>query len=120
MANEKNLIPLNQRGKEEAKRIRQMGQAAQKEKQRRRKSLRESMNALLEIVPANTRDFNKLVRAGIPVEEIDNSQLIVLALFNRAKEGDVKAIRELRSWIGEETDDENGKLDALIEGFKDV
>lgn len=36
------------------------------------------------------------------MEDIDNSQLIVLALFNQAKSGDVAAIRELRSLIGED------------------
>lgn len=102
VANEKNLIPLTQRGKEEAKMIRQKGQKAQKEAQRRRKALRESMNALLELPISNQRDFNKAVKMGIPMEDIDNSQLIVLALFNQAKSGDVAAIRELRNLIGED------------------
>ena len=119
MANEKNLIPLTQRGKEEAKKIRQKGQKAQKEAQRRRKTLRESMNALLDLPISNQRDFNKVVKMGIPMEDIDNSQLIVLALFNQAKLGDVAAIKELRNLIGEEESRDTGQLDDLIRGLKE-
>lgn len=118
MANEKNLIPLNKRDKETAKKIRQKGQAAQTEARRQRKALKDSMNALLELVPSDTRDYNKLVRAGIPVDDIDNSQLIVLALFNRAKAGDVAAIKELRDLIGEDSKGAGtGQLEALIRGL---
>lgn len=116
--NEKNLIPLNKRDKETAKRIRQKGQAAQAETRRKRKALKDSMNALLELVPPDARDYNKLVRAGIPLDEIDNSQLIVLALFNRAKAGDVAAIKELRDLIGEDNKGSDiGQLESLIRGL---
>ena len=57
---------------------------------------------------------------GIDIEDIDNSQLIVLALFNRAKSGDVAAIKELRNLIGEDSaeDKSAGQLERLIEGLK--
>lgn len=42
MANDNNLIPLTERGKEEAKRIRQQGQAAQVASRRRKKALKEA------------------------------------------------------------------------------
>lgn len=99
---QKDLIPLNRRTKEEQKKIASMGGQASGEARRRRKALRESMNALLELPISNQRDFNKAVKMGIPLEDIDNSQLIVLALFNQAKSGDVAAIRELRNLIGED------------------
>ena len=52
--------------------------------------------------------------------DIDNSQLIVLALFNRAKSGDVAAIKELRNLIGEDSSEDKsaGQLERLIEGLK--
>lgn len=118
MANEENLIPLNKRTKEAQREIQSMGGTASARARRKRKSLKESMNALLEMTPASKRDFNKLVRAGIPLENIDNSQLIVLALFNQAKSGDVAAIKELRNLIDESGENDVGKLETLIEGLK--
>ena len=44
----------------------------------------------------------------------------MLALFNRAKSGDVAAIKELRNLIGEDSaeDKSAGQLERLIEGLK--
>lgn len=102
MANEQNLRPLNTRSKEDRKRISSMGSKASAEARRRRKAMRENMEFLLNLPPSNTKDFNKLAKTGFSVEEMDNSQLIVLALFNRAKEGDIYAIKELFKLIGED------------------
>lgn len=115
---EKNLIPLNKRTKEAQREIQSMGGTASAQARRKRKSLKESMNALLEMTPANKRDFNKLIRAGIPFENIDNSQLVVLALFNQAKSGDVAAIKELRNLIDESVENDTGKLEVLIKELK--
>lgn len=89
---------------EEARRRGSLGGKASVEAKRKRKSLKESMNALLSLDIKNTRDWNKVAAIGIDPGEIDNSQLIVLALFDRAKKGDVFAIRELRNLIGEENE----------------
>lgn len=97
-----NLIPLNERTQQERKAIAAMGAKATNEIKRKRKSLRESMNALLSLDIKNTKDWNKVAAMGIDPSEIDNSQLVILALFNRAKTGDVFAIKELRDLIGEE------------------
>jgi len=97
-----NLIPLNERTQRERKEIAAMGAKATNEVKRKRKSLKESMNTLLSLDIKNTKDWNKVAAMGIDPGEIDNSQLIILALFNRAKTGDVYAIKELRELIGEE------------------
>lgn len=99
------LIPLNKRTKDEQKKIASMGGKASGKARRKRKTLKENMNALLELVPSNARDYNKLVKAGIELEDIDNSQLITLALFNEAKNGNIQAIKELRDLIGEDKAD---------------
>lgn len=114
VANEKNLVPQNKRTKSEQRKIASQGGKASGESRRKRKSLKDSMNALLELPIATTRDYNKVAKMGIPVEDIDNSQLIVLALFNRAKDGDVGAWKELRDLIGEagEQTDENALAKA--------
>ena len=53
MANEQNLIPLTERGKEDAKRIRQMGQAAQVASRRRKRTLKECADYYLALPPAD-------------------------------------------------------------------
>lgn len=120
MANEKNLIPYSERSENEARENGRKGGIASGESRRRRKLLKDSMNALLELPVSSTKEYNALIKMGIDIEDIDNSQLIVLALFNRAKSGDVAAIKELRNLIGEDnTEDKSaGQLERLIEGLK--
>lgn len=120
MANSENLITpeeLNSRRTPEkhSEDSRKAGRASG-EARRKRKALRDSMNALLEMQPA-AKEFNKLIEAGFDPEEIDNSLVITLALFRTAAKGDVKAIKELRNLIGEDKPDadaEYTKVDELI------
>ena len=121
LANEKNLVPFtSEQSHEEAVINGRKGGVASVEAKRRRKLLRDSMNALLELPVSSTKEYNALIKIGIDIEDIDNSQLIVLALFNKAKSGDVAAIKELRNLIGEDSaeDKSAGQLERLIEGLK--
>lgn len=121
MANEKNLVPFtSEQSHEEAVINGRKGGVASGQAKRRRKLLRDSMNALLELPVSSTKEYNALIKIGIDIEDIDNSQLIVLALFNKAKSGDVAAIKELRNLIGEDSaeDKSAGQLERLIEGLK--
>ena len=114
MANEQNLIPV--RSESEARELGRLGGQASGAARRKRKALRDSMNALLEMQPS-TKEFNKLIEAGYEPVEIDNSLLITLALFDEAKKGNVKAMKELRNLIGEDkpdSDAEYTKVDELI------
>lgn len=120
LANEKNLIPYSKRSANEARENGRKGGIASGESRRRRKLLKDSMNALLELPVSSTKEYNALIKMGIGIEDIDNSQLIVLALFNKAKSGDVAAIKELRNLIGEDSSEDKsaGQLERLIEGLK--
>ena len=121
LANEKNLVPFtSEQSHEEAVINGRKGGVASGQAKRRRKLLRDSMNALLELPVSSTKEYNALIKIGIDIEDIDNSQLIVLALFNKAKSGDVAAIKELRNLIGEDSAEEKsaGQLERLIEGLK--
>ena len=121
MANEKNLVPFtSEQSREEAVTNGRKGGVASGQAKRRRKLLKDSMNALLELPVSSTKEYNALIKMGIDIEDIDNSQLIVLALFNRAKSGDVAAIKELRNLIGEDSSEDKsaGQLERLIEGLK--
>lgn len=115
-ANSENLIPNSERSPSELREMGRKGGQASGKVRGKRKALRDSMNMLLEMQPP-TKEFNKLVAAGFEVEAIDNSLLITLALFNEAKKGNVKAIKELRNLIGEDRPDadaEYTKVDELI------
>ena len=92
-----------------------MGGKATGEIRKKRRALSESMNVLLDLPILNTRDYNKVAKIGINPEEIDNSQLVVLALFNQAKAGDVSAIKEIRHMIGEDNAPNEDTLDKLDE-----
>lgn len=117
VANEKNLKKLSPK---EAREYGAKGGKASGESRRRRKSLRESMNALLEMPISNQRDFNKAIKLGYLPEDTDNSIMIVIALYERAKTGDVAAIKELRGLIGEDSSKDEGQLEELIKGLQDV
>ena len=123
MANEQNLIPLNKRGKEEAKKIRQMGQAAQKDRQRAKKTMREYAELLLSLPLNDVRKKNKLAKMGVPAEDIDNKLAVVAALMLEAQAGYVPAAKELRSIIGEDSQQNNDameRLDEVLEQLNEV
>lgn len=102
--NEKNLIPINERTKNEQREITSKGGKASGKARRRKKSMKQVMDMLLEM-PANTPDDLKLLEdIGVDVddlnaEDIKNILIVNAALLKSAKSGDVAAIRELRSII---------------------
>ena len=93
MANEQNLIPLTERGKEDAKRIRQMGQAAQTVARRRKRSLREAADVYLSLPVSDRRTWNKIARCGVDPEDIDNQMAMIIGLTMAATAGDARAAK---------------------------
>lgn len=121
VANEQNLRPIKTLSKEEAKRRGHNGGKASAAARRQRKTLRETMNMLLSLPVTDAKEFNKLTNMGVDIEGLDNSLLLVLALFNKAKSGDVAAFKEIRDLIGEAADDTKlTKLDELLEEFRNA
>ena len=120
LANEQNLIPLNKRTKKEQRKIQSKGGTASAEARRERKTMREYAEFLMGLEVKDSRKFNALVRAGVPVEGCDNKMLMVFALMKMAQSGDVAAVKEMRSILGENKSDtgENGQLEELIRGLK--
>lgn len=95
-----------------------MGGIASGEARRKRKTLKESMNALLEMKPTAAKDLKKLKEAGFDAEMIDNSVMIVLALQEQAKKGNVKAFETIRDLIGENAPSDEYESDGFIEALK--
>ena len=81
MANEKNLIPLNERTKSQQREIASKGGKASVEAKRKRKTLKEELLLMLED------------------EEVQKS--VAVALIQEAQSGNVKAFGMLRDTIGE-------------------
>ena len=119
MANEKNLKPIRALSTEEAKKRGSAGGKASGEARRKRKALREQMQLLLELPVTNRAAFNKMAEFGIDIGEIDSNTRLVYCLLQKAYSGDVAAIREVRSVIGEDQNaDAMEKLDEMIAEMK--
>lgn len=115
--NEENLKPV--RTKSEARKRGKNGGKASGEARRRRKTLRENMELLLELPVSPPEDYCILAELGVDPADTDNSMLLTAALFQKAKSGDVAAYKEIRDLIGEGGDAGNGDLSKLIAGLKD-
>ena len=102
--NDGNLIPNSKRTPSELREITSKGGKKSGESRRRKKTMRQVMDMLLEM-PANTPDdWELLANLGLNLDEIDedtvNNILVVnAALLKNAKQGDVASIKELRSII---------------------
>lgn len=91
MANEENLIPMNQRTESEAREIGRRGGIASGEARRKKKTLGDILTQLLELPCSDT---DELVRdfPDVPPEEMTNLFSISAGLFKKAQKGDIKAI----------------------------
>lgn len=104
MPNEHNLIPNSERTPSELREITSKGGKKSGETRRRKKTMKQVMDFLLE-QPANTgADYDFLVEQGIDLNGLDpdfvNNMLVVnTALMSKAKLGDVAAVKELRQII---------------------
>lgn len=113
MANGQNLIPLTERGKEDAKRIRQMGQAAQTAARRRKKSLKEAADYFLSLPVTDVKRFNKIAKTGVDPEDIDNQMAMVIGLTMAATDGDAKAAKVIVDLLGEDGKDSGGEVQII-------
>jgi len=104
MPNENNLIPNSERTPSELREITAKGGKKSGETRRRKKTMKQVMDFLLE-QPANTRtDYDFLVEQGVDLNGLDpefvNNMLVVsAALMSKAKLGSVSAVKELRQII---------------------
>ena len=114
MANEKNLIPLTERGKEDAKRIRQMGQAAQTASRRRKRSLKEAADLYLSLPVSDRKMWNKIARKGVDPEDIDNQMAMIIGLTMAATAGNAKAAKVIVDLLGEDAHSEEASVHPLV------
>lgn len=121
MANEKNLIPMDQRTQSEARELGQKGGIASGVSRRRRRALKEAADLYLSLPVSDRRHRNRLARKGIDPEDIDNQMAMIVGLTEAAAEGDARAGRLIVDILGESGQDDapdTGKLESLLEALK--
>lgn len=111
MANEKNLIPMDQRSQSEARELGRKGGQASGAARRRKKSLKEAADLYLSLPVTDRKVWNKLARDGVEPEDVDNQMAVVAGLTVKAIKGDSKAAKVLFDLLGESG--ENDSKDAL-------
>lgn len=120
MPNEKNLIPMDQRSKTEAREMGRSGGIASGVSRRRKKSLREAADLYMSLPPVDKRRWNRLSKDGIAPEDIDNQMAMIAGLTDRAIKGDAKAAKVIIDILGDcgkeqEQSRENNLLEVIME-----
>lgn len=100
MANEENLIPMDERSQNEARELGKKGGKKSGEARRRKKDMKAKMKLLLSLQP--TASQAELLKAlGIPEEDADNEMLLLVAMFQAATEDrDTKAFDKVMDVLG--------------------
>lgn len=106
MANEQNLIPIEQvnsrRTREEHSEDSAKGGRKSGEVRRKRKAMKEQMELLLAL-PAKYEDEKEFMDfLGIDEENWDNQMALIIALYKKAMKGDVFAFQEIRKIVQDE------------------
>lgn len=99
MANEKNLVPFDERTESEQREIASRGGKASGAARRRKKSLKQKMQLLLSL-PAAGNDQAELAAMGVEPGDMDNEMVLIKALFLSAAEGDTKAFDRIQDVLG--------------------
>ena len=102
MANEKNLIPMDQRSQSEARELGREGGKASGAARRRKRSLKEAADIYLSLPVSDRRTWNKIARNGVDPDDIDNQMAMIIGLTMAATAGDAKAAKVIIDLIGEE------------------
>lgn len=113
MANEKNLIPFDERTESEQREIASAGGRASGAARRRKRSLKEAADLFLSLPVSDKRRWNKLSRAGVDPEDIDNQMAVIAGLTLNAMNGDSKAAKVLFELLGEDAKESNAETNLL-------
>lgn len=109
----KNLVPLDQRTKDEQRTIQEKGGIASGVARRRKRSMREAADYYLALPETDRRRVNALLRDEVDPEDVDNQMSVVMGMAEAAKRGDARAAGVLLKMLGEEAPQEDPGADAL-------
>ena len=114
MPNEKNLIPMDQRSKSEARELGRNGGIASGVSRRRKRSLKEAADLYLSLPVSDRRTWNKISRRGVDPEDIDNQMAMIIGLTMAATAGDAKAAKVIVDLLGEDAHSEEASVHPLV------
>ena len=114
MPNEKNLIPMDQRSKREARELGRNGGIASGVSRRRKRSLKEAADLYLSLPVSDRKMWNKISRRGVDPEDIDNQMAMIIGLTMAATAGDAKAAKVIVDLLGEDAHSEEAAVHPLV------
>ena len=114
MPNEKNLIPMDQRSKSEARELGRNGGIASGVSRRRKRSLKEAADLYLSLPVTDRRVWNKIARKGVDPEDIDNQMAMDIGLTMAATAGDAKAAKVIVDLLGEDAHSGEAAVHPLV------
>ena len=114
MPNEKNLIPMDQRSKSEARELGRNGGIASGVSRRRKRSLKEAADMYLSLPVTDRRVWNKIARKGVDPEDIDNQMAMIIGLTMAATAGDAKAAKVIVDLLGEDAHSGEAAVHPLV------
>ena len=114
MPNEKNLIPMDQRSKSEARDLGQKGGIASGISRRRKRSLKEAADLYLSLPVSDRKMWNKISRRGVDPEDIDNHMAMIIGLTMAATAGNAKAAKVIVDLLGEDAHSEEASVHPLV------
>ena len=109
------LISIGDRTTEEQQKICSAGGKASGVSRRRKRSLKEAADLFLSLPVTDTKTYNKMIRSGVGVDDIDYQMAVVIGMTTKAMKGDAKAAKVLIEMLGgtKEEDAQQNALDKL-------
>ena len=114
MPNEKNLIPMDQRSKSEARELGRNGGIASGVSRRRKRSLKEAADLYLSLPVSDRKMWNKIARRGVDPDDIDNQMAMIIGLTMAATAGDARAAKVIVDLLGEDAHSEEASVHPLV------
>ena len=114
MPNEKNLIPMDQRSKSEARELGRNGGIASGVSRRRKRSLKEAADLYLSLPVSDRKMWNKISNRGVDPEDIDNQMAMIIGLTMAATAGNAKAAKVIVDLLGEDAHSEEASVHPLV------
>ena len=121
MPNKENLIPLNKRSKEEAKKIQTSGGIAIGKKKTQAKTLKECAQLLMSLDVKDEKAKKTLQGLGITDDNYTNGMLATVAMFKEAMKGNTQAYRMFMDTYADTqigADEQEKEHDNLISAIK--
>ena len=118
MANKQNLIPIDQvnsrRSREKHQTDSRKGGKKSGEVRRKRKAMKEQMEMLLTLPFKQKQQLKFIKNLGIETESIDNQMALIVAMYEKALEGNVQAFHTIREITQDDKSTNNGNRIEII------